>query len=219
MTPRAALFDLDGTLIDSTADIAWSANTLLAENGYPTHPIASFTRFIGDGVRNLVIRILPEPARTPDRIDAFIDRYRALYADHWNVNTYIYPGILDLLQQLTARNLRLAVLSNKPHDFTLQCVNHYFPQIPFNPVMGAGTAFPHKPDPAAALHIAAELAIPPADFLYLGDTDTDMQTATRAGMVPIGVLWGLRDRPELEANGAKSLIAHPAELLQLLPHP
>jgi phosphoglycolate phosphatase len=219
---RAALFDLDGTLIDSTGDIAWAANTLLQRHGYPTHPLSAFSRFIGDGVKMLVTRILPEEVRTPDRIAAFIEEYRDLYASHWNVETYIYPGIPELIHDLKRQGLRLAILSNKPHDFTVQCVTHYLPSDAFDIVLGAGVATPtghsfkNKPDPAAALHVSDGMNIPPGDFVYLGDTDTDMQTAVNAGMHPVGVLWGMRTREELALNGAKTLLKEPRDLLRHL---
>lgn len=213
---RAALFDLDGTLMDSTADIAWAANTLLQRHHYPVHPLERFNQFIGDGVINLVKRMLPEEARRDEIITPLVAEYKALYADHWAVESYVYQGIPEMLAALLAQNLKLSVLSNKPHEFTLQCVKHFLPETPFDIIMGSGGGFPNKPDPAAALDIARRMNIPPHEFLYLGDTDTDMQTATRAGMFPVGVLWGLRTRSELEANGAKAIAAHPREVPALL---
>jgi phosphoglycolate phosphatase len=222
MAFRAALFDLDGTLIDSSADIAWAGNTLLQKHSFPTHPLAAYSRFIGDGVKMLVTRILPEAARTPERIAGFIEEYRDLYAGHWNIETYVYPGMRELVSDLRRAGLKLAVLSNKPHPFTVQCVTHYFPADAFDCVMGAGfagpegRAFANKPDAGAALEIARRLTVAPAEFVYLGDTDTDMKTAVNAGMYAVGVLWGMRTREELMLNGAKSLLKEPGELLRLL---
>jgi phosphoglycolate phosphatase len=216
---RAALFDLDGTLMDSTADIAWCGNELMRRHNFPTHPLDHFNRFIGDGVINLVRRMLPEDARRDDLIASLAQEFKTLYADHWAVESHVYEGIPEMLAALRARKLRLAVLSNKPHEFTQQCVAHFLPNTPFDIVRGAGNGgggFPNKPDPAAALDIARRLEIPPADFVYLGDTNTDMQTATRAGMFAIGVLWGLRDRAELESTGAKAVLAHPRDLLTVI---
>jgi phosphoglycolate phosphatase len=209
---RAALFDLDGTLMDSTADIAWCGNEVMRRHNYPTHPLDRFNQFIGDGVINLVKRMLPESARREEIITPLVAEYKTLYADHWAVESYVYEGIPEMLRALLARNLKLSVLSNKPHEFTLQCVKHFLPNTPFDIVMGSGGGFPNKPDPRAATDIARRMNIPPQDFLYLGDTDTDMQTATRAGMFAVGVLWGLRARAELEANGARSIVAHPREV-------
>jgi len=222
MTFRAALFDLDGTLIDSSADIAWAGNTLLQKHSFPTHPLAAYSRFIGDGVKMLVSRIVPEQARTPERIAGFIEEFRDLYAGHWNIETRVYPGIQELVTLLQRAGIRLAVLSNKPHDFAGQCVKHYFPGETFEAVMGSGFAppggetFSNKPHPGAALDIARRMNLPPAEFVYLGDTDTDMQTAVNAGMYAVGVLWGMRTREELMLNGAQSLIREPQELWRLL---
>jgi phosphoglycolate phosphatase len=215
---QAALFDLDGTLMDSTADIAWCSNTLLQRHNFPTHPLSSFSTFIGDGVINLVKRILPAHARTDETITPLVQEYKELYANHWSVESYVYDGIPDMLAALRARGLKLAVLSNKPHEFTLQCVHHFFPNTPFEIILGAGGGFPNKPDPRAATDIAQRLNIPPQNFLYLGDTDTDMQTASRAAMFPIGVLWGLRTKEELLANGAQATVTHPREILPLADH-
>jgi phosphoglycolate phosphatase len=209
---RAILFDLDGTLMDSTADIAWCGNEVMRRHNYPTHPLDRFNQFIGDGVINLVKRMLPESARREEIITPLVAEYKTLYADHWAVDSYVYEGIPEMLAALAAKNLKLSVLSNKPHEFTLQCVKHFLPKTPFDIVMGSGGGFPNKPDPRAAIDIARRMNIPPQDFLYLGDTDTDMQTATRAGMFAVGVLWGLRTRAELEANGARSIVAHPREV-------
>jgi phosphoglycolate phosphatase len=222
MAFRAVLFDLDGTLLDSSADIAWSGNTLLQKYRYPTHPLAAYNRFIGDGVKALVTRILPEEARTPERIAALIEEYRDLYAGHWNVETYVYRGIPELVAALKRDGFRMAVLSNKPHDFTMQCIKHYLPAEAFDVILGGGglgpggERFGNKPNPASALHIAQALGIAPGEFVYLGDTDTDMQTAVNAGMYPVGVLWGMRTREELALNGAKTLIREPGDLLRFL---
>ncbi len=213
---RAALFDLDGTLMDSTADIAWAGNELMRRHGYPVHPLDRFSHFIGDGVVNLVKRMLPEGERRDQVIVPLVEEYKALYADHWAVESFVFEGIPAMLADLAAKGLKLAVLSNKPHEFTLQCVHHFLHGTPFEIVMGAGGKFPNKPDPAAAMDIARQMALSPGEFLYLGDTDTDMQTATRAGMFAVGVLWGLRGRPELEANGAKAIVAHPREVAPLV---
>lgn len=212
---RGVVFDLDGTLIDSTSDIAWSTNTLLARHGYPTHPVEAFSGFIGDGVAMLLTRALPPAARTPERIASLGGEFRDLYAGHWNVETRAYPGIKELVSALRGRGVRLAVLSNKPHDFTVRCVEHFFPRGVFDVVLGAGGRFPNKPNPEAARHIAQTLGIAATEILYLGDTDTDMQTATNAGMRAVGVLWGLRTRDELLLNGAQALLKEPMELMPL----
>jgi phosphoglycolate phosphatase len=132
------------------------------------------------------------------------------------VNTQPYEGVGEMLDALVERGMRLAVLSNKPHPFTVQCVETFLSRWQFHTVHGQSDDFPRKPHPASALHVAEQLGSIPDRILYVGDTATDMQTATAAGMYPVGVLWGFRERAELESNGAKHVITHPRELLPLV---
>lgn len=216
MSYRAVLFDLDGTLLDTLEDIADAMNRTLNAHGFPTHSLDAYRWFIGDGVANLITRALPEAARRPEVIEQCMATYRADYSQSWNTKTRVYPGIAAMLDGLTRQKLPLAILSNKPHEFTVRCVSQFLARWSFSVVLGASPRFPHKPDPAAALHIAHQLHIPPQDLLYLGDTATDMNTATAAGMVPVGVLWGFRPRQELVESGARLVIDNPVELLELL---
>jgi phosphoglycolate phosphatase len=143
-------------------------------------------------------------------------RLRGEYEQRWTAKTRPYEGIEPLIRELRERGLALAVLSNKPDAKTSDCVNHFFPSSPFTIVRGAIDSIPLKPAPDAALAISRQLAIPPGQWLYVGDTDTDMQTAVRAGFFPVGAAWGFRDREELIAHGALTVIDEPAELLELL---
>jgi phosphoglycolate phosphatase len=145
-----------------------------------------------------------------------VAQMRAEYARRWHAKTRPYPGIPQLLDTLTAHGLRLAILSNKPHDFTVRIAERLLARWSFDPVLGARAGVPKKPDPGAALEIAGQRGIPPGAWLYLGDTSTDMETATAAGMFPVGVLWGFRGAAELEASGARLLIQRPDQLLELL---
>ncbi len=138
------------------------------------------------------------------------------YDKHWADNTRPYEGIPELLDALTLNKYKIAILSNKPHGFTVDMVSKLLPQWHFEVVAGAMASVPIKPDPTAALKIAQELNIKPEQFLYLGDSDIDMKTANRANMFPVGALWGFRTAEELTAGGAKALIKHPKELLTLL---
>lgn len=212
---RGVIFDLDGTLVDSLDDIADSANQVLREMGCPMYPVDAYRYFVGDGVGMLVHRILPEERRTRDEEESCARRYREIYADRWNVKTAPYPGVVPMLDALAAAGLRLAVLSNKPHDATEECVRGFLGTVHFDAVQGQTAALPKKPDPAGALAIAALLGLKPDEILYVGDTATDMQTAVRAGMYPAGVLWGFRPAEELTANGAARLVSHPSELIPI----
>ncbi|MFZ5584588.1 MAG: HAD family hydrolase [Thermodesulfobacteriota bacterium] len=217
MPYRAVLFDLDGTLLDTLADLADAANRMLADLDLPGHPQDAYRYFIGEGVEKLVERALPAQRRDPATLAAAIARLREHYARDWAVKTRPYPGVRELVAALARRGLIQVVLSNKPDDFTRLMVAHYFPEKPFVVVRGALAGVAKKPDPAAALAIAADLGLMPAEFLYLGDSAIDMQTATRAGMHAVGAAWGFRTCQELLENGARHVIAAPLDLLQLLP--
>ena len=211
---RAVLFDLDGTLADTLADLANATNAALAAVGCPTHPRDKYRHLVGDGARTLCARALP--ADRQELVDAVRERMREHYAAHCFDETKLYAGIPELITALREQNYRLAVLSNKPDDFTQQMVAHYFPDGTFQVVRGHVTGAPLKPDPTAAVAIASQLGIPAREWLYLGDTNTDMQTATAAGMIPVGVLWGFREKAELLASGAAKIVATPAEVLKLV---
>lgn len=212
---KAVLFDLDGTLLDTLQDIADACNAALARHGFPPHPVDSYRYFVGDGVPVLVARTVPAPEQTDETLASMTAAYREEYERRWNSATTLYPGIAELLDQLTQRGIRLAVLSNKPDDFTRRCIAEFLARWTFSAVLGASLAFPPKPEPAAARHIARTLDLPPEEFFYLGDTPTDMRAAAAAGMHPVGVLWGFRQAEELKAAGARQLISYPRELLEI----
>jgi len=192
-------------------------NAVLAANGYPAHPIAAYTEFVGDGVQNLVRRSLPAVVRGDEAVvTRLVPQMRSEYAGRWSSKTRPYDGIPELLDGLAARGMRLAVLSNKPHPATVEVVAHFFPGRNFDATLGARPNVPIKPDAGAALDVSRQLGIPPQEFLYLGDTNTDMQTARAAGMYAIGVLWGFRTAEELTTSGADRLVSHPREVLSLL---
>jgi phosphoglycolate phosphatase len=216
MTFHAVLFDLDGTLLDTLDDLADSANMALQRLGFPQHPAEAYKRFVGDGIENLVRRAVPAERRDPAVLSECVRLTRENYAARWAEKTRPYDGIAELLDALATRGIRMAVLSNKPDQFTQLCVERLLAGRRFDVVIGASATLPRKPDPAGANLIAERLRLSPAEILYLGDTDTDMQTAVAAGMFPVGVLWGFRDAEELLANGARILIRHPLELLPIL---
>ena len=211
---RAVLFDLDGTLADTLADIANATNRALAVLGCPTHPLAAYRYFVGDGTRNLCLRVLP--ADRQHLVNDALRLMRTHYEAHCFDETRLYPGIPELVAALHQRGLKLAVLSNKPDAFTKQMIERYFRPSPFDIVRGQMADVPLKPDPTAARQVAAELGMAPNQWLYLGDTNTDMRTAHNAGMRAVGVLWGFRERKELLDSGAQVLVATPAEVLTLL---
>jgi len=215
----AIIFDLDGTLLDTLEDIAHAANSVLARLGFAAHPIDAYRQFVGEGVRILFERALPEEDRTAEAIEACAAAFSAAYRRHWNVHTHPYAGITDLLAELRTRRLPLAVLSNKPDVFTRDCVVEYFPPGAFQVVFGQREGVPKKPDPAAAHEIAQRLDVRADRVLFVGDTAVDMQTAQAAGMTAVGVLWGFRPLEELQQGGAHAVISQPGELLGMLGNP
>lgn len=214
MELRAVLFDLDGTLVDTLDDIADAMNHALASHGLPVHSPDEYRGLVGEGVGRLVERALPEDRQGLH--DAVTEELRDYYTEHMLDRSVPYPGVPALLDALAERAVPMAVLSNKPQPATAWMVDRLFDRWSFAAVLGERDDLPRKPDPAGALAIAAEVGIPPAAWLYLGDTRTDMETATRAGMVPVGALWGFRDREELLAHGAVELVARPTEVVGLL---
>jgi phosphoglycolate phosphatase len=217
MKAGAILFDLDGTLLDSIEDLTDSMNAALGRLGFPGHDVESCKRLVGEGIEHFAINALPARKRSDEStIARLVELLRDEYRKRWAQKTRPYDGIAELLGGLADRGLRLAVLSNKADDFTRLMVAHFFPNRKFEVVRGARPGMPRKPDPSPALRIAQELGLDPAEIVLLGDTKTDMETGTRAGMVPIGALWGFRSAEELLASGARNLIRRPEELLPLL---
>lgn len=213
---KAALFDLDGTLLDSLRDLADSMNRALAQFGHPAHPIESYRYLVGEGVVVLATRALPENHRTDEAVEKLLAEYRKDYAANWNVHSRLYNGIPEMLDAFVARGLKLGILSNKPHPLTVQCVEGYLPDWKFDCVFGQRESIPRKPDPAGALEAAEMMGVKPSEVLYLGDTGTDMQTARAAGMFACGVTWGFRPEAELRDTGANAIVHHPREALPLL---
>ena len=213
---EAVLFDLDGTLLDSIEDLTDSMNIVLDGFGFPGHDAEACKLFVGDGVEMFALRALPENQRDEAMVAQCAAEMRAEYRKRWSIKTRPYDGIPELLDDLTLRNLKLAVLSNKPEESTREMVAELLSKWRFYPVAGARASVPKKPDPTLAIEISRQLRLPADKFLYLGDTGTDMKTATGAGMFPVGALWGFRTAEELKDTGAEVLVAHPSEVLQFL---
>ncbi len=209
------MFDLDGTLADTLEAIAFCGNHAFTRLGEQPFDVAQYRFLAGQGLERLVSDGLGNSAPAY-KIAEGMKLFREHYAEHGDRLTQPFAGIIEMLSELERRGLTMAVLSNKPHDNTLRCVGRVFSGQNFTRVVGHREGYPLKPDPTSAIEIADELNIPCDRWIYVGDTAADMQTAVNAGMFPVGVLWGFRDREELEAEGAKLIIEHPAELLQLV---
>lgn len=211
---QAVMFDLDGTLVNTLDDLAGSVNRVLRQLGRPTHPVDRYRYFVGQGLRQLMTAALG-----PEHLDLLpnaLAMFHEDYPHHMYEHSRPYPGIDDLLSALTQRGLRLAVLSNKPHDAAVTMVQHFFPDVRFEQVQGQADDKPRKPDPAAALQIARQMRIETGRWLYVGDSAVDMQTATAAGFFAVGVTWGFRSEQELRDHDADAIIHEPMQLLRLL---
>ncbi|MCP3099726.1 HAD family hydrolase [Myxococcus sp. K15C18031901] len=214
MRLRAVLFDLDGTLVDSLGDIADAMNHALARHGLPTHPEVAYRHFVGEGVRELARRAVgagQEALAAP-----VLETYHAYYDTHLFDRTAYYPGIPAMLTALAEQGVALGVLSNKSDDFVKRLVAKLLPGVPFGAVYGERPGMPRKPDPTAALALAAELGMAPGACGFVGDTAVDMLTARAAGMYGVGVTWGFRDVHELNTHGARAVATTADELLAAL---
>jgi haloacid dehalogenase superfamily, subfamily IA, variant 3 with third motif having DD or ED/haloacid dehalogenase superfamily, subfamily IA, variant 1 with third motif having Dx(3-4)D or Dx(3-4)E len=215
MLYTAAIFDFDGTLLDTLDDLADCMNRILARMKYPTHPVDSYKYFVGDGMFNLAKRAAPK-GTADDVLAAIAGNMTDEYDTHWADKTKPYDGIMEMLSEMRKKNLRVGLLSNKPDQFTQIMAKHFFPEGTFDQAFGARDNVPKKPDPAGALEIARNLGMQPDRFLYFGDTNTDMRTGRAAGMFTIGVTWGFRPVEELKDAGAHAIINEPKEALSFL---
>ena len=215
MKYRALLSDLDGTLLDTLEDLADSVNAALARLGLPQHEVDAYRDFVGDGRRAMALRALPEDRREETTLGLLIAHIGEEYDKRWMDHSHPYEGIPELLDALTARGVRMAVLSNKPHSYTEAMVSRLLPNWSFEFVLGESPSIPRKPDPAGALHILEGMSIQPGECLYIGDSGVDMQTATAASLYAVGVLWGFRTADELLSNGAEVLVEKPADIVPL----
>ena len=214
---RGVIFDLDGTLSDSIISIAYCANRALEKYGLSPFVTDRYKYFVGDGAATLIHRCVEN--QETDRSDLYEQvkaEYDRLFAVDCMYKVKPYPGIVELLQELKKRQIPIAVLSNKPHPNTLKVIHDLFGNDMFTIVQGQIPQIEKKPSPDGVLYIAEKLGIPAEQFLYVGDTNTDMQTGKNAGAFTVGVLWGFRDRKELEDNDADAIIETPMELLQYL---
>lgn len=218
MDYKAVIFDLDGTLLDTLGDLAAAVNRVLSARGYPTHETDAFRWFIGDGSAKLMERALPASERRPEIHRPCLQALLADYNQNWHHLTRPYDGIEALLEHLSRRRFAMAVVTNKPHQFTGVMIDHYFQSHAFDPVFGQQEGIPKKPDPQQALAAARSMGALPEQCIFLGDSAVDMQTAVRAGMAAVGAGWGFRPREELETAGAIAVMDHPLDLIPFIDH-
>ena len=209
------IFDLDGTLLDTLGDLAASVNYALRTHRMPEHSIDDVRQFVGNGVRKLMERAVPDGADNP-RFDETFATFRQYYMAHSLDTTRPYEGIPETLAALKARGCHLAVVSNKMMAATQELCHHFFPdtiEVAIGEDEAAGIR--RKPAPDTVFAALKALGVGKEDAVYVGDSDVDIQTARNAGLPCISVLWGFRDRDFLISHGAQSMITHPSELLRL----
>lgn len=212
---KGLIFDLDGTLANTIEDLADSMNRVLISQGFPIHSCDAYRYFVGAGVRNLVTRALPEDKRAEEIIDRCYKLMMDDYRDNCFIKTQLYEGIAEAIDKLRDRGIKLAVFSNKVDELTQLFVEKLIGSEKFETIIGSQPSIPLKPDPKGALFISERLGITPTNMGYIGDSGTDMLTANSAGMYAIGALWGFRTKDELVNSGAKKVISHPLELLEM----
>ena len=213
---KLVIFDLDGTLLDTIADLAESANHALKQLGYPTRDVETIRTFVGNGVNKLLFRALPDEEKTEENMMRMRTHFVPYYDAHNADLSAPYPGIVALLEELQAKGLRMAVASNKYQEATVKLVKHYFPMIDFVKVLGQREGINVKPDPTIVFDILKKAGVSKEETLYVGDSGVDMQTAINAGVDAIGVTWGFRPRTELEDFHPMGLIDQAEELLVFL---
>ncbi|PWM25852.1 MAG: HAD family hydrolase [Oscillospiraceae bacterium] len=208
-----AVFDLDGTLLNSLEDLAVSANFALQCLGYPTRSLEEVRQFVGNGGRMLMIRALPAQA-SPETVQQAFEIFAKHYEQHMRDHTRPYPGIEALLSEMARRGIRMAVVSNKMNEAVGPLVKGWFGGwIPV--AVGEGEQIPKKPAPQGVWRALSLLGSCRERSLYLGDSDVDVVTARNAGLYAVGCSWGFRDRTVLEQAGADRIIDRPEELLSL----
>ena len=211
----AAIFDMDGTLINSLEDLADSVNEAMDHYGFAHHTLEEYRYFVGNGARKLIKRSIPkDKAQDEDFVSEVLYYYNSCYERHLTNKTKPYEGIIELLQKLQALKIPLGVCTNKQQFAADEIVSAMFPAKMFDAVIGDSKGLPRKPDPTKVLKIAAQFKVEPNQVAYFGDTSVDMETAHNAGFLSVGVTWGFRPKSELIESGAEILINHPSEIWQ-----
>ena len=213
---KLVIFDLDGTLLDTIADLAESANYALKQLGYPTHDVETIRTFVGNGINKLLERALPSYEQTEENVIRMRSHFVPYYDVHNADLSSPYPGIVNLLEDLQAKGIQIAVASNKYQAATVKLVKQYFPNIDFVEILGQREGINVKPDPTIVFDILKKAKVSFEETLYVGDSGVDMQTAINAGIDAVGVTWGFRPRAELESFRPMGLIDKAKELLEFI---
>lgn len=211
---KLVIFDLDGTLLNTIADLGDACNYALRTLGYSEHALATYNYMVGNGVRKLIERA--EPDADPETVDSLLSLFREYYDVHSTDRTLPYPGIPELLRQLTDQGVAVAVATNKYQAAVERIISHFFPDIPFAAVLGQVDDRPIKPDPSIVFSILSGHPTPKADVLFVGDSAVDIETARRACVESVGVTWGFRPVSELRGAYADNIVSTTDEILQIV---
>lgn len=207
------IFDLDGTLLNTISDLGMACNYALEKMGYQSHPVSAYNFMVGNGVRKLLERA--EPDATPDQIDKLLEYFREYYDEHCTDTTVPYPGMPELLDELTSKGVKVAVATNKYQAAATKIITHYFPDIKFEAVLGQVDDRPTKPDPSIVFAVLNASPTPKREVMFIGDSAVDIETARRACVDSIGVTWGFRPVSELRKAYADHVVSNPSEILKL----
>lgn len=213
---RLVIFDLDGTLLNTIADLGTATNHALSAEGYPTHALEAYPMMVGNGVSRLLERALPEDHRTMANVERLREHFRSYYDQHLADLTRPYPGIVELLGELQERGVSLAVASNKYQEAVTRLMEVFFPDVKWVAAEGNRAGMPTKPDPSIVFDILSIHPTPKAETLYVGDSGVDMETARRACIESVGVTWGFRPVSELRDHHADHIIYNPADILPIV---
>ncbi|MDE6824027.1 MAG: HAD family hydrolase [Duncaniella sp.] len=216
---QLVIFDLDGTLLNTIDDLGTATNHALSVYGYPEHSLAIYPKLVGDGVTRLIERALPEDARQPETIEKVRNCFKEYYDEHQADLTQPYPGITEMLHELTSLGVKVAVASNKYQAAVVSLIRHYFPDIDWKVIEGQKEGIPTKPDPSIVFEILAKCPTRKAKVLYVGDSGVDMETARRACVDSCGVSWGFRSVRELRDNHADNIADTPADIVAIVKRP
>lgn len=212
---KVAIFDLDGTLLNTLDDLANACNYALNKFNFPIHEVDKYKTFIGNGIYKLVERALPECKKDSGTATMVLEAFNKYYNEHMMDMTKPYDGVLDLLDKLVSEEIKLAVVSNKKHDFTIDIVKKYFGER-FDIVFGHRDNYKEKPDPASVLEVIKDFNVSKEECIYIGDSNVDIITARNAGVKSIGVSWGFREKEELAREGADYLADNTVELKKII---
>ncbi len=213
---KACIFDMDGTVVNTLNTIAHFGNTALNNAGLPSVAAEEYKYMVGNGAKTLVKRMIEKVGADESLFEKVFTKYSTDYNNDFLYLTEPYDGILNMLKAIKKKGITTTILSNKPHATALKVSDALFGNKLIDVCYGARDSVALKPDPAGVFEILKELGLKKEECLYIGDTSTDMKTGKSAGLYTVGVLWGFRERDELEENGADEIISHPSELLHIL---